>query len=257
MTRIFLITLLFFNFFITESFAQKVNYNSSEYDDEFEQYDKEFGQKNQVEIYDPLEKVNRKIFAFNETLDIHLIEPIARAYHNYVHDRIRLSLRNFTINLTLPLSGINSLAQGKVDNALATFSNFLINSTIGAAGLFDIASYKNIYYEREDFGQTLGNYGLNNGPYLVLPLFGPSNARDFTGLAMTWAIDPTSFNTLKIGGSSDAIDVEYRYANSIILNLGTREALLTTVDDLRRDSFDLYATYRSLYTQQRDTLIQR
>lgn len=254
--------ILFFSvllFFTVDAAAQKkVNYNSAEYDDEFAAYDEEFSKKStDVIVSDPFESVNRKIFVFNDTLDYYLFEPIARAYHNYVPDPVRNSLKNVVTNLTLPMSSLNSFAQGKLDNGLATFSNFLINSTIGLGGIFDVAGEKNIRYNHEDLGQTLAHYGAKSGPYLVIPILGPSTVRDFGGLASSSAIDPMSFNLLKIGGSSDTIPVEYRYANSIIYYVGVRESLLTSIEDVRRDSFDLYASFRSIYIQKRNAEINR
>ncbi|MSP33294.1 MAG: VacJ family lipoprotein [Rickettsiales bacterium] len=253
-----LITLIIaFSFYGTLSFAQIEQNNQQSYDDEFATYEAEFTKNTQKEISDPLEKMNRKIFAFNNTLDIYLIEPVARAYRDYTTKAVRTSLHNFVTNLTLPLSALNSFAQGKVENGLATSSNFLINSTIGIAGLFDVAGNKKIKYEEEDFGQTLGYYGVKNGPYLMLPILGPSTSRDFGGYIIDRSVDPMGFNLLKIGGSTDAISIEYRTADATLIALDLREQLLDPIAEAKKDSFDLYATLRSVYIQQRDQKIKQ
>ncbi len=244
-------------FYSTISSAQITQTNPQSYDDEFAIYEAEFTKNTQKEIYDPLEKMNRKIFSFNNTLDIYLIEPLTRAYRDNTSKAVRKSLHNFVTNLTLPFSALNSFAQGKVENGLATSSNFLINTTIGIVGLFDVAGNKKIKYEEEDFGQTLGYYGVKNGPYLMLPILGPSTSRDFGGNIVDKSVDPTAFNLLKIGGSTDAINIEYRTADATLSALDLREQLLDPIADARKDSFDLYATIRSVYIQQRDQKIKQ
>lgn len=250
----FALLIIIFNFSAAASFAQS---SPNNYDDEFATYEAEFSKNTQTEIYDPLEKINRKIFSFNNMVDIYLAEPVARAYRNYTPRVLRNSLHNFVTNLTLPFSALNSFAQGKVENGLATSSNFLINTTIGIGGLFDIAGDKKIKYRDEDFGQTLGYYGIKNGPYLILPLLGPSTGRDFAGSLVDRSVDPTGFNLIKIGGSSNSIKAEYRTAGAALATLDLRERLIDPIADARKDSFDLYATFRSVYVQQRDLKIKQ
>jgi len=252
-----LLTFVFCILQFSQASAQDLSYNSQSYDDEFSAFESEFASKKTDEIYDPLEKMNRKIFSFNEFVDINLTRPVAKTYHDYVPNFIRKSLKNFTTNLSSPICAFNSFAQGKFDNGLATSSSFLINSTIGVFGLFDIASSKKIYYEKEDFGQTLGHYGVNTGPYLILPVLGPSNLRDLAGFATDLTIDPLAFNYLELGGSTESIDNNIKLSNSLIYNLNYRENLLDPIDDIRKDSFDVYATFRSVYNQQRQSKIQK
>ena len=226
-----------------------------QYEDEFASYEAEFSKSSQKTIYDPLEKMNRKIFAFNEAVDIYFIEPVTKGYRYITPKPVRKCIHNFVTNLTLPISTFNSFAQGKLDNGLATFSNFLINSTLGIGGLFDVAGNKNIRYEDEDFGQTLGHYGMDTGPFLMIPLLGPSSGRDFGGYAFDRTIDPVGFNQLRFGGEVDSINAYYRFTDGVVYNLDLRESLLDPIDDARKDSFDLYATLRSVYVQQRDAKI--
>ncbi len=236
---------------IAFSEAQQTNtamyYQKFEDEEEFETYES----ANISEIHDPYEKFNRKIYAFNDVFDRYFFEHVAKAYRRGVPQTARKSIHNFLNNLSLPLSAVNSLAQGKVDNCLATFSNFLINSTIGLAGLFDIAGEKGIFYKAEDFGQTLGHYGSGSGPYLVIPFLGPSSARDFSGWLTDKSIDPLGFNILEIGGREDLIEANYRIGISITSGIDKRESLIDIIDDIRKDSFDSYATIRSAYLQKR------
>jgi len=256
--KIFITLIISFIFSSGPSLAQIRNISEQQsYDDEFAVYESEFSTNTQKEIYDPFEKINRKIFAFNESLDRNVVEPVARFYRDYTPKPIRKSLHNFVTNLALPISAANSFVQGKVENGLATSSNFLINTTIGIGGLFDVAGDKNIQYETEDFGQTLGYYGVSNGPYLVIPILGPSTSRDFGGYVVDRGVDPMGFNLLQIGGSENSVNLTLRATNTLLFNLDLREGLLDPIADARKDSFDLYATFRSVYIQQRDLKIKK
>ena len=221
-------------------------YQRFEDENEFETYE-----ENVEEIYDPLEKYNRKIYAFNDFLDRHFLEYVAKTYRNGIPESLRNSIRNFLINLSLPISAVNSLAQGKVDNGLATFSNFLINSTVGVAGVFDVAVTKGVRYRPEDFGQTLGHYGMKTGTYFIIPLFGPSTTRDLSGLLVDKSINPIEFNLLEFGGRINLIDTEYRLSLAAASGIDKRESLIDIIDDVRIESFDPYATIRSAYLQKR------
>jgi phospholipid-binding lipoprotein MlaA len=213
--------------------------------------DSEFEDYEEMTIYDPMEKFNRKIFSFNEAFDRYFLEHIAKVYRAGVPQPMRNSIRNFLVNLTLPISACNSFLQGKLNNGLATLSNFLINSTIGVLGIFDVAGEKNIRYNLEDFGQTLGHYGVGSGAYIMLPILGPSSGRDFGGLVVDKSVSPLGFNLLEIGGSTDLVEQEYRYALTIASGIDTRESLIDIIDDIRKESFDPYATIRSAYLQKR------
>lgn len=223
-------------------------------EEEFAAYEQE---NPTIEIYDPLEKYNRKIYAFNDALDRYFLEHIAIAYRDSLPRKVRKSIRNFLTNLSLPISTFNSILQGKVDNSLATFSNFLINSTIGLAGLFDVAGEKGIRYDQEDFGQTLAYYGVETGAYLVLPILGPSSSRDFAGLIVDKSLNPIEFNILEIGGSENLIDANYLFGIAAASGVDTRESLIEAIRDIRKDSFDPYSTIRSAYLQKRSDNIKK
>jgi len=224
---------------------------SPEEEIEFEDY-----ASREPQVYDPYEKVNRKIFIFNDYFDRYFFEYVARAYKGGVPQPVRRSIGNFLNNLNTPISAINSFAQGKVENGLATISNFLINSTIGVLGIFNVAGEKGIFYKNEDFGQTLGHYGVGSGAYLVVPFLGPSTSRDFGGWVLDKSVSPIGFNILEIGGDESLINSEYRFGISALSAIDIRANLLEIIDDVRRESFDPYATLRSAYLQKRVTEIQ-
>jgi phospholipid-binding lipoprotein MlaA len=135
-----------------------------------------------IDIFDPVEPMNRAIYKFNAQFDRAIFLPVTELYEFltpiFVQDRVT----NFFSNLSELLTFANSLLQGKVERASRAMVRFAVNSTVGLAGLFDPMSARGTHQQREDFGQTLGVWGLGNGPYLVLPIFGPSNLRDTTGL---------------------------------------------------------------------------
>lgn len=221
--------------------------------EDFENYESD----NVSIIHDPWERYNRKIYAFNDVIDRYFLEYVATAYREEVPRKVRISVRNFLVNLSAPISAINSLLQGEMNNSLATFSNFLINTTIGVGGIFNIAEEKGITYHREDFGQTIAHYGVGSGYYLYLPLFGPSSTRDFTGFAIEMAVNPLDFNQLEIGGSIHLIDYQYRIALAVATGVDKRERLINIISDIRADSFDPYATIRSAYLQRRISEIKQ
>ena len=139
---------------------------------------------NEAEINDPLESMNRATFAVNDALDTVIMEPVARGYRAVAPEPARKGVRNFLRNLRSPVNIANQLLQGDLEGAGNDLTRFAVNSLVGVGGLFDVAGSEGYEYEREDFGQTLGKWGVDSGPYLVLPLLGPSSFRDATGLAI-------------------------------------------------------------------------
>jgi phospholipid-binding lipoprotein MlaA len=231
--------------FSLNCFAQE---NDAEFEKEFSQFENAI---NKGSIHDPFENFNRKVYKFNDTIDRYFIEHIARGYRYSVPRPARTSVRNFLDNLTLPISALNSFAQGKIDNGLTTISSFIINSTLGVGGFFEVAGKRGLDYEREDFGQTLGYWGMSSDNFLMLPFFGPSNARDLGGFVFDRSLDPVGFNVVHFGGNTNLIDGNYRIANTAIKVIDNREELLDILDGIRKDSFDPYATIRSAYLQRR------
>lgn len=135
-----------------------------------------------VEENDPWERYNRAVFRFNNKVDRNIVKPVAKGYRNVFPGPVRLSVGNFFRNLFEPTTIINDLLQGKLGQAASDTGRLLINTTIGIFGLFDVATTWGIERNQEDFGQTLAVWGINPGPYVILPFLGPSNIRDGVGL---------------------------------------------------------------------------
>jgi phospholipid-binding lipoprotein MlaA len=194
---------------------------------------------------DPLELLNRFTFAFNLALDTMVFQPVAAAYRFFLPAEVRNSVRNTVRNLRSPLIFINDVLQGELERAETTLVRFLVNSTIGVLGLFDVAADMGYPYHNEDFGQTLGAHGMGEGFYLVLPILGPSNPRDGIGILVDFYLDPVVY-------AAEAADIEdFLLARTVAEGIDTRARNIETIEDLKRDSIDFYARVRSLYRQSR------
>jgi phospholipid-binding lipoprotein MlaA len=145
---------------------------------------------------DPLEGLNRGIFEFNRVVDGVLIKPAAQIYRGVLPQQAQDSVRSFLRNLRSPVILANDVLQGDMDRAGSTIGRFLVNTTLGIGGLFDVASELGMPFHDEDFGQTLAVWGVGEGPYLVLPLLGPSNPRDAVGLARSISTCATRTSTI-------------------------------------------------------------
>ena len=193
------------------------------------------------ETNDPIEPVNRAIFSFNQFADGILIKPLALMYRDLTPPPVRRGVRNMLSNLRTPVTLANDLLQGKGGRALVTGERFLINTTVGVGGLMDIASDWGIEGHREDFGQTLAEWGSGEGPYLMLPLLGPSNPRDTVGLVVDSVLDPFGY----------FIPTKYAITRTLVRGIDERERVVDQLDEIERASLDFYATLRSLYRQRR------
>ena len=194
---------------------------------------------------DPLEGVNRGIYKFNDVADRAIIKPVAKAYKAVTPSPIRKGFNNFFNNLGSLTTVLNDLLQFKFAHAFTDAGRFVINTTFGLAGFIDVASMDNIPNRKEDFGQTLGYWGVGNGAYLVLPILGPSTVRDATGFAIDTATsDPITY-THNIG--------EVRLHNQIrAAQLVDRRTQLLDAGDLVDDaSLDPYSFVREAYLQRR------
>jgi len=204
-----------------------------------------FRNTDEISENDPLEGLNRQIFAANLAVDTFLLKPAAVGYREIVPDFGKDIIRNFLNNLRSPLILINDLAQGEGERAQTTLSRMMVNTILGVGGMFDPASSMGLAYHSEDVGQTLATYGVDDGPYLVLPILGPSNARDAVGTAIGWLIDPVRI-------AAEAADAdEALYARAAAEGVDLRYRLMPTFDELRRTSLDFYAFTRSAYRQRR------
>jgi phospholipid-binding lipoprotein MlaA len=195
---------------------------------------------------DPLEPMNRTVFDFNLFLDRILIKPVAQGYRNVVPGFARDGIRNFLHNLGEPVIFANDMMQGEWKSAHDTTARFLVNSTFGLGGLFDLASQTGLPRQTGDFGQTLYAWGAPEGPYLVLPIFGPSNPRDAIGMGVDSQIDPFGYLASDYGAGNSAT-ISRMAASGVDL----RSRNIETLDDLQRNAIDFYAEMRSLYRQHR------
>jgi len=202
------------------------------------------------EITDPLEPTNRKIFALNQGLDRALFKPLAKAYV-LLPDPVRDSIGGMIENVAAPVNLANDILQGEFSRAGVTLKRFAINSTIGIGGMFDAASRMGIEeHHSEDFGQTLAMWGSPAGPYIVIPVFGPSSPRAITGKVADSFLDPWAY----IFADQDA-KIEYWLIRGGIEGVDERARVLDVLDDIEEGSLDFYATVRSLYRQRRKAAI--
>ncbi len=194
-----------------------------------------------VEVYDPLESVNRAVYGFNRFMDKILLKPVAEGYRKVVPALGRKGVRNVLNNLTEPVTFINSVLQLDRDRAFTSFWRFTLNTTFGLGGLNDFAGNTGLKLRKEDFGQTMGTYKVGAGPYIMLPLFGPSNTRDAFGTVVDIASDPFTYT----------FNEYINAGRTIVKGIDTREDTLDLTKEIDRISLDPYASIRSLYTQKR------
>jgi phospholipid-binding lipoprotein MlaA len=196
------------------------------------------------EANDPLQPMNRAFFAFNDGLDRHVVEPVSKVYVKVTPEKVRSSVTNFFENVGYVNVVLNQFLQGKVHQGIRDTLRFVFNSTIGVGGLFDVASSMDLPRHEEDFGQTLAVWGVGEGPYLVLPVFGPSSFRDAPGLAVG-AVTSGLFYVDNL-----AITIPLR----VLEGVNTRTNLATAIK-LQREALDPYVFTREAYRQRRRFLI--
>lgn len=190
---------------------------------------------------DPFEPMNRAVYRFNDTLDRAVLEPTATAYQRVIPQPVRDMVGNFFGNLSDAWTSVNQLLQGKPGDAASDAWRVMINTTFGLAGVLDVASEAGIEKHNEDFGQTLGRWGLPAGPYLMLPLLGPSSFRDAPGRAVDIVADPIR-----------VIESHGRRNNAVVLRVvDDRERLFDAERVLDAAALDRYAFLRDAYLQRR------
>lgn len=221
-------------------------------DDDIDSFNDEMQAK---KVCDPLSGYNRLMTSFNDGAYEYVIRPVATGYSYVLHKEIRISVDNFFNNIYAPVSFVNNILQGKFIYALQEGARFVINTTIGLAGLFDPAkSHFEIEVHKEDFGQTLGFYGVGSGPHIVLPLLGPSNLRDLAGMYPDSFVtlidfDSHSYWTLTDTPAEYIGAKSFEHLNYISLNKEKYEKM-------REDAIDLYPYLRDVYEQRRNKLIE-
>lgn len=201
------------------------------------------------QVNDPLEGTNRFLYRINDGLDTYVFRPVAIGYRRVVPGGVRRSVHNVLANINSPVVFVNDVLQTKPRRAGDTMMRFLINSTAGVAGLFDVATDWGYPAHGTDMGVTLALWGVGNGPYLFIPVIGPSGARDLTGYGGDVLVDPLTWASF---GGSAAV-------NGALYGVGavdSRERLIETVDDVKRNALDPYATFRSVYRQNRQSTIE-
>jgi len=206
--------------------------------------------RNPNDVNDPLESVNRVIFELNEFIHALILRPLAEIYKLILPDKGQIAVHNFLKNLRAPVVLANDLLQGEMDRAWKTTQRFAINSTLGVGGILDIADNMGIKPHSEDLGQTFAIWGIPDGFYLVLPIFGPSNPRDAVGKFLTPYLDPVSYwleNTHRDQWST---------ARTVVGGVDEFAAVMNDLKKLKDTSIDFYAALRSISRQKRDTEIR-
>jgi phospholipid-binding lipoprotein MlaA len=194
---------------------------------------------------DPMESLNRQVFEFNEGLDKVVLKPLALAYDKVVPVPVQECLSNGFSNLREPSNALNNLLQGKGSTAVSDVCRFAINTTIGLLGCFDVATRMGLEKSREDFGQTLAVWGVGNGPFLVLPLFGPSTIRDTAGLGVETVLDVNFWIN----------NVSVRNTIFGVRTVSFRHELLKADDLISDAALDKYTFIRDGYLQRRRNLV--
>lgn len=191
--------------------------------------------------HDPWERMNRSLYGFNEVVDKATLKPVAKVYRKVLPEPVRRSVGNFGRNLGTPRSSINNFLQGKGEAGFSELARFMINSTFGIGGLFDVATAGGLTAQTEDFGQTAAVWGVPSGPFVMLPFLGPQTLRDTLLMPVDVRADPL-----------------YHYDNSsvrdplYVLRIIDLRAQILPLEDLLADSPDRYVTLRESYLQNRE-----
>ena len=194
---------------------------------------------------DPFEPFNRAMFSFNEKVDEYALKPVALGYRAVTPKFFRTGVSNVLSNLRSPVVFANDVLQAAPERAGATLARFGVNSTIGVVGVFDVAKEMGITKHGEDFGQTMGRWGIHPGPYLVIPFFGPSSVRDGIGSLVDVGLDPLTY--ARFDG-----DDAFRITRTALGVVSAREAGIEAVNNVYETSIDPYVTVRTTYSEIRE-----
>lgn len=224
--------------------------NQNDFSNEF---DNEFETIQQKNTFDPLNGYNRMMTSFNDFVFLNVMNPVAKGYSYILPQTARVGISNFFDNLMFPIRFVNNILQLKFSNASEELGRFLVNSTFGLGGFMDPASTEFGWKKHEeDFGQTLGHYGIGSGFHVVLPILGPSNLRDMFSIIPDAYIDPistTGLNDIKYKIPNTSLEgtalSTFKSINSVSLKLGQYE-------NIKKDALDLYPFFRDIYEQKRN-----
>ncbi len=203
--------------------------------------------KGEATEYDPWESFNRPMYQLNYVVDGVVLKPITQVYRGVVPEYGREKVHNFVENLASPITFANSILQGDPENMFITLWRFMFNSTVGIGGLFDVASDLGLHNRKTDFGQTLALYGVENGPYLFLPIMGPSGARDGVGRVADYFTHPAAY----VENDTTSLSLW------AITAVDARSENYDLIEGIYKSSLDPYATFRSGYIQKRDSDIKK
>lgn len=196
---------------------------------------------------DPLEGINRPIHDFNMTADRWVLRPVALGYDTITPDPVQSGVSNFFRNLGEPVTVVNGLLQGKPVESGRSTLRFVLNSTVGILGLFDVATEVGLPHDERDLGQTLGKWGVASGPYIVVPFLGPSTIRDGTGRIGDWFIDPYSHQFRGRQALRNQL---------LVLSVIDTRANMLPLDDVLEQAFDPYTFLRDSYLQRRRAMVR-
>ena len=210
--------------------------------------------KNPREVKDCFEGVNRVTFSFNQGLDKAIFKPVARGYRR-LPSPIRSGTSNALENISSLITIPNNILQGEFKKAGINTGRFVVNTTVGILGVFDVATKMDFpEYEKEDYGQTFGAWGIGAGCYVVLPVLGPSTVRDAIGSFVNAFGDP--YYNMSVHGNNQYLDKKVYIATKTISGIDFRAKNLETIENLEKNSMDFYASVRSLYLQDRQQKIR-
>jgi len=204
------------------------------------------------EANDPLEPFNRAMYSTDQVLDRTLVRPVVNGYRAVVPDGARRSVSNFTNNLRSPIVFVHDVLQGAPERAGTTFARFFVNTFIGVLGLFDVGTEIGLVRHSEDFGQTLAVWGFGDGPFVYVPLFGPSSIRDGFGFGVdAFLVDPIAWYSRGNGAEQS---IQWTALGLTVLTL--KDETVDALDELKASSIDPYASLRSAYRQVRANQIR-
>lgn len=223
----------------------------AEYPDEAAE-DAEFAEYEVPRVSDPFEPVNRSVFRFNDTVYRHVLRPFARGYEKAVPRLMRRGIGSFFDNLRFPVRFVSCVFQGRVDRSAAETGKFLVNSTVGIGGFIKVSDrIPELQVPAEDVGQTIGRWGVGHGPFIVIPVLGPSSVREVAGRVGDGFLTPTSWDFL------DHYDWKVRAGLQTADAVNGTPELLATYDSLRKAALDPYIAFRNGYIQYRDAAVKK